>query len=81
MPYYFNSTRLYNAPIASFKKGGRVPFEKNMTKQQKTHDSVRAVLTPGGLVVPVRGYGMPKGQLVRDVVTYLHHRGVKLPNT
>jgi len=81
MPYYFNSTRLYNAPIGSFKRGGQVPVRPDMTRQQKNSDSVKALLTPGELVIPVRGYGQPKGKLVHDVITYLHHRGVKLPNT
>jgi hypothetical protein len=77
---YFGSMQSYKAPVASFRRGGMVPTYSNMSAGQRSSDSVRAMLTPGELVIPVKGYGMKRGQMVKSVITYLHSRGVKLPN-
>lgn len=79
---YFKGTRIYNPNRPwSYVQGGSVPFYANMTPRQRVRDSVHAVLMPGELVIPVKHKGFKRGKLVKDVIGYLHNKGVRLPNT
>jgi hypothetical protein len=82
-----------------FKKGGKVPYnnkphilkhgariskKRNMSNYQKNHDSVRAILQPGELVIPVKYFQKDKKRkipLAAQVESMLKKRGIKLPNT
>lgn len=83
--------------VMPYRKGGAVPFNKKprhmvgggsviahplMSKKQRAEDSVRAILQPGELVVPVKYYqkGKRKGMnLAEMTMKEFKHRGIKLP--
>lgn len=58
-------TRLY-------KFGGKVTAHKNMTKEQLENDSVKAILQPNEIVIPVK--------YADRVAKLLKKEGIKLPN-
>ncbi len=74
MPKYANPVHPFNAkPRRYDKTGGFVKRHHNMTYAQlHGGDSVRALLMPGEIVIPLKH--------VRTVKTFLKRRKIKLPN-
>lgn len=95
MGYVANKAKKY----LGFKQGGKVAFnlkphllrggakiskKKRMNAYQRSNDSVRAILQPGELVIPVKYYQKEKKRkipLAAQVEAMLKKRGIKLPNT
>lgn len=74
----------YNVKPHILKRGGRISRKRGMTAYQRNHDSVRAILQPGELVIPVKYYQKEKKRkipLADQVAEMLKKRGIKLPNT
>lgn len=74
----------YNLKPHNLKQGARITHKRNMTHYQRNNDSVRAILQPGELVIPVKYYQKDKKRkipLAKQVETMLKKRGIKLPNT
>lgn len=64
--------KLFNKrPIHYEYHGGRVKRVKRMTRKQLSSDSVRAILQPGEIVIPVKYAGR--------VTRLLKQRKIKLP--
>lgn len=74
----FKGTPIYNYHHPrNFINGGYVEPRSNMTRQQKTKDSILAMLQPGEIVVPVKYKGKP---LARKIKKYLIKNNIILPN-
>lgn len=74
----------YNLKPHLLKKGGRVSHKRNMNAYQRNNDSVRAILQPGELVIPVKYYQKSKKRsipLAAQVMSSLKKQGIQLPNT
>jgi hypothetical protein len=74
----------YNLKPHVLKRGARISRKRNMTTYQKNNDSVRAILQPGELVIPVKYYQKEKKRkipLAAQVESMLKKRGIRLPNT
>ena len=70
----------YNKKPRFFTVGGRVTKRRGMSTYQKTHDSVRAILMPGEIVIP-KYYqkNKKKVQLAAQVEDFLRKKKVILP--
>lgn len=74
----FKGTPIYNHHHPRFLiNGGYVEPRSNMTRRQKTNDSVLAILQPGEIVIPVKHKNVP---LAKQVKRYLVRNNIKLPN-
>lgn len=62
---------LFNTRPRRLLTGGNVARNKRMSANQLKGDSVRALLMPGEIVIPVR--------YARTVDTFLKRRGIRLP--
>lgn len=77
-------SQTFNLKPRLMRSGGRVSHKRGMTAYQKNHDSVRAILQPGEVVIPVKYFQKDKKRhinLADHVVNYLKKRKVHLPNT
>ena len=64
--------KLFNKRAWNYQySGGKVRRVKRMTKSQLTNDSVRAILTPGEIVIPLK--------YAKRVQRILKREGIKLP--
>lgn len=73
MPKYANPVHPFNAkPRYYDKTGGFVKRHSNMTYAQLHGDSVKAMVMPGEIVIPVKH--------TRQVKAFLDRRKIKLPN-
>lgn len=70
----------YNKKPRFMFTGGRVKSKAGMTRYQKTHDSVRAILMPGEIVIP-KYYqkNKKKRNLAKEIESYLRKEKVILP--
>ena len=68
----FNGTKVYNNRARNYLNGGYVSKQKNMTLKQLQNDSVRAMLRPGEMVIPV--------VYTKLITKYLKKKNIKLPN-
>jgi hypothetical protein len=74
----FKDTPIYNYHHPrNFINGGYVEPRRNMTRRQKTHDSILSMLQPGEIVIPVM---YKKTPLAKQVKRYLLKNSIKLPN-
>lgn len=74
----------YNIKPHILKRGARISRKRGMTRYQRNNDSVRAILQPGELVIPVKYYQKEKKRkipLADQVEAMLKKRGIRLPNT
>lgn len=74
----------YNVKPHLLKNGARITKKRNMSQYQQNNDSVRAILQPGELVIPVKYFQKDKKRkipLAQQVEAMLKKRGIKLPNT
>lgn len=69
---YFKGTKIYNSRPRNYAKGGYINKRSNMTRRQLTHDSIRAIVMPNELVIPV--------QYTPLVVDFLKAMKIKLPH-
>lgn len=79
-----NPQNAFNLKPRLMEGGGRVTHKRGMTSYQRNNDSVRAILQPGEVVIPVKYYQKSKKKsinLAADVLAYLKKKNVKLPNT
>lgn len=77
-------SQTFNLKPRLMQGGGRVSHKRGMTAYQKSNDSVRAILQPGEVVIPVKYFQKDKKRhinLADHVVKYLKKRKVHLPNT
>lgn len=63
--------RAWNTKARNYMRGGSVTGSLGMTQGQLRGDSVRALLTPGEIVIPVKH--------ARRVSSYLRSKNIKLP--
>jgi hypothetical protein len=74
----FKGTPIYNhRHPRMFLNGGYVEPRSNMTRRQKTSDSILAMLQPGEVVIPVEHKGV---KLAREIKKYLIKNNIILPN-
>lgn len=79
-----NPQNAFNLKPRLLEGGGRVTTKRGMSHYQRHNDSVRAILQPGEVVIPVKYYQKNKKKhinLADDVLAYLKKKKVKLPNT
>lgn len=73
MPKYANPVHPFNAKPRQYDKtGGFVKRHHNMTYAQLHGDSVKAMVMPGEIVIPLK--------YTRQVKRYLKRSKIKLPN-
>ena len=69
----FKGTPIYNYHHPrNFLNGGYVEPRSNMTRRQKTSDSILAMLQPGEIVIPVKH--------AKNIKKYLIKKNIILPN-
>lgn len=74
----FKGTPIYNyRHPRNLLSGGYVEPKANMTNQQKTKDSILAMLQPGEIVIPVKHNGKPLAKMMKK---YLIKNNIILPN-
>jgi hypothetical protein len=69
---FFKRTKVYNKRPRNFGNGGFVQQRKNMSYRQIHHDSIKAILMPNELVIPVKYAPL--------VTHFLKSKNIKLPN-
>lgn len=82
MPYkHGGAVRAFNKRPRHMVNGGSVISHPLMSKKQRAEDSVRAILQPGELVVPVKHYqkGRKPVNLADMTVKAFKAQGIKLP--
>ena len=78
----FHGVKVYNPKQPwMYAGGGKVHTRSDMSLKQRLNDSVKAIVQPGELIIPVVHKGLPNGALVHNVIGYLRRHGVRLPNT
>ena len=75
------TTRVYTKKPRYMVGGGKVHSNPMMTKEQRSNDSVKAILQPGELVVPVKHFQKGKRaiRLADMTMREFKKRGIKLP--
>lgn len=70
----FGGVKVFNNKYRTryYRFGGKVTPHKNMTKEQLENDSVKAILQPNEIVIPVK--------YADRVAKILKKEGIKLPN-
>ena len=74
----FKGVPIFNKRWRNFVNGGYVKPHKNMNLKQLNNDSVKAILMPNELVLPVKYKGFP---LAQEVLKLLKQNRINLPNT
>ena len=69
---FFKGTKVYNNKPRAFIKGGYVEPRKNMSFRQLHKDSIREILMPNEIVIPVKHTKLIK--------KFLKSKKIKLPN-
>lgn len=72
----FNGVKIYNNRERNYANGGKVYKGKNMTMKQVKNDSVKAILMPNELVIPVFHKGKP---LASKIERLLKNNNIYLP--
>lgn len=69
----FKGVRVFNSKPRNFYRfGGHVKKDPQMTRRQLQNDSVKAILQPGEIVIPVKH--------ADKVAKFLKEQRIKLPN-
>lgn len=69
---FFNGTKVYNKRPRKFNNGGYVVQNKNMSNRQIHHDSIKAIVMPNELIIPVK--------YAKLVSHFLKSKKIRLPN-
>lgn len=75
---FYNGVKIWNKTPINRPKGGRLLIDKTMNKQQRLNDSIRAIVRPGEMIIPV---SYKRRNIVPMVVKFLKQNKIFLPNT